>query len=728
MTKAMTVKAMAASASKKTKAASKSSKKVAKKTAVKKPSKKVTSKKKVAKKVAKKVTKKTSKKVSKKTSKKVSKTAKKVVKKPTVKKKAVKKTKTKALKKSVANKKETKKKSAKKVPKVSKKEKAKEKAAVAQLKKVVKEREAKIKVGKTTETEKVTKKATKKSKDFAYLEEGSSDDENTFAKAGTVEASLQILAKLGKQQGYVTYNQLNEILPETDVSSARIDAVLSVLSKQGIELVDENEISAEGKLVRSKTIELMEVPGVMEKVDDPVRMYLVQMGEIPLLTRDEEIELAKQIENVRYSFRCQFFYTDFGLSVAIDILEKVMNRELPLDRTLKIPSQDEAVKLSIIAKLPKQLAGLKKKHAANRQDYESLKRGGQKEDYRRRLLASAKNRKKKIIADLEEVYIQLKSIEPHIDLVRIEHREMRSYMRTLEQYRKEKKTDSKEYKILDNILKSREAKMRMDYERYDRRIKVIDGRLKQYEVAKKDLSSGNLRLVIAIAKKYRNRGLTFLDLIQEGNTGLMKAVEKYEYKRGFKFSTYATWWIRQAITRAIADQARTIRIPVHMIETMSKLRNASKKILQATGRRPALAEIANEAGKTIEEAKRVMNIYKQPISLDRPIGENEDSYFADFIEDKGVENPVSVANTEMLKERINQVLSSLTFREREIIKLRYGLKDGYTYTLEEVGRIFKVTRERVRQIEAKAVRKLQHPIRARKLSGFLDGPEAWVQT
>ena len=253
------------------------------------------------------------------------------------------------------------------------------------------------------------------------------------------------------------------------------------------------------------------------------------------------------------------------------------------------------------------------------------------------------------------------------------------------------------------------------------RMKAILRVFGEYEQAKRDLSGGNLRLVVSIAKKYRNRGLPFLDIIQEGNTGLMRAVDKYEYKRGYKFSTYATWWIRQAITRAIADQARTIRVPVHMIETMSKLRNIQKHLLQDLGREPTVEEIAVKAKMPMEEVRRVMKISRHPISLDRPVGESEDSHFGDFIEDERQVSPHESASNELLRQRINDVLRTLTYREREILKLRYGIGDGYTYTLEEVGRIFKVTRERVRQIEAKAVRKLQHPVRSRQLQGFLEG-------
>jgi RNA polymerase primary sigma factor len=341
------------------------------------------------------------------------------------------------------------------------------------------------------------------------------------------------------------------------------------------------------------------------------------------------------------------------------------------------------------------------------------------EEERRYYRRSLKLRRRKAVTLVEELSIRTQRVQP--------------LMKKLEQISRRMDELEGQITLLANERACREERANLEKEMRDlmmmtledaallrKRVQSVKERFTEYEDAKRALSGGNLRLVVSIAKKYRNRGLSFLDLIQEGNTGLMRAVDKYEYRRGYKFSTYATWWIRQAITRAIADQARTIRIPVHMIETMSKLRNVSKRLLQQLGREPTIEEMSKEAGISMEETRRVLKISKHPISLDRPVGESEDSYFGDFIEDESAESPVNAATQEMLKDKIEQVLKTLTYREREIIKLRYGLGDGYTYTLEEVGRIFKVTRERVRQIEAKAVRKLQHPVRSRKLEGFLD--------
>ncbi|MBC8371926.1 MAG: sigma-70 family RNA polymerase sigma factor [Planctomycetes bacterium] len=325
---------------------------------------------------------------------------------------------------------------------------------------------------------------------------------------------------------------------------------------------------------------------------------------------------------------------------------------------------------------------------------------------------------------VEELHMQIAVVNDAITLLFKKHKQWSALVQQAKEFpanKRRPKAGKPEWMALQAQLQQWEITAMEPYASFDRRIDLLSRAMGVYDDAKRALSSGNLRLVVSIAKKYRNRGLSFLDLIQEGNTGLMKAVEKYEYRRGYKFSTYATWWIRQAITRSIADQARTIRIPVHMIETMSKLRVVQKRLLQIHGREPNIAEMAEAADIPVDEAERVMKIAKHPISLDRPIGDSEDSYFGDFIEDEGSDNPVELAGQGMLKERIGDVLDSLTFREREIVKLRYGIGDGYTYTLEEVGRIFRVTRERVRQIEAKAIRKLQHPIRARKLSGFLEG-------
>jgi RNA polymerase primary sigma factor len=451
-------------------------------------------------------------------------------------------------------------------------------------------------------------------------------------------------------------------------------------------------------------------------------MYLTQMGEIPLLTREEEISLARKIELTRIAFRRKVLESDYCARTAVEILQQVDEGALPFDRTMKMSSGEGQERTIVKNRLPANLATVNKLLDRNGDLFIKSTEAKSVEEIKAVVRQIHRNRRK-VATLLEELTLRTSRIQPMMKKLQGIQLKMHQLQGVIDS------GPSRDFVAEDIEAMKQELEGMQDLvletpKQLDKRLRATEAVYAQYEEAKRRLSGGNLRLVVSIAKKYRNRGLSFLDIIQEGNTGLMRAVDKYEYRRGYKFSTYATWWIRQAITRAIADHARTIRIPVHMIETMSKLRTISKNLLQELGREPTIEEIAEEGKMSVAEARRVLKISKHPFSLDRPIGESEDSYFGDFIEDERVESPVQSATQEMLKDRIDQVLKTLTYREREIIKLRYGIGDGYTYTLEEVGRIFKVTRERVRQVEAKAIRKLQHPVRARKLEGFLDNKSA----
>jgi len=448
-------------------------------------------------------------------------------------------------------------------------------------------------------------------------------------------------------------------------------------------------------------------------------MYLTQMAEIPLLSRAEEIALAKKIEVTRKRFRRTVLGCNYTLAATIRTLKDVFKGTLPFDRTIKVSLTERLTKEQIMARMPHNLRTLDHLLAQNREDFKRL--------ISRRTSAadSTKARKRftrgrrKSLSLVEELSLRTRRVQPMVRLLRDMSRRMDELRGRLNALKRrpaladERTALRKELRDLMLLTLESPGSLR-------KRCAMIERQYHDYELVKRQLSSGNLRLVVSIAKKYRNRGLSFLDLIQEGNTGLMRAVDKFEYRRGFKFCTYATWWIRQAITRAVADQSRTIRIPVHMVETMSKVRNVSRQLLQDLGREPTIEETARAAGTAIDEARRVMAMSRYPISLDRPVGNSEDSHFGDLLPDMGAESPANGAAQEMLRSRINKVLKTLSYREREIIKLRYGLGDGYSYTLEEVGHIFKVTRERIRQIEAKAVRKLQQPSRSQELAGFLD--------
>ena len=462
-------------------------------------------------------------------------------------------------------------------------------------------------------------------------------------------------------------------------------------------------------------------------VDDPVRIYLMQMGEIPLLTRAEEISAAKRIKKWRERFRRNMLASDFVLQGAVELLQKVMDGELRLDRTIEVSVTNTTLKKQLLKRMEPNLRTLNHLLKQNHEDYHIAIARSQSMKVRRQAWRRLVTRRYKAVRLIEELNLRTQRIRPLLDKLSEIAKRMEQVVNQIRDADQSDRTGP----TVDELRGELHYLMRITLESpatLRRRMSETNHCLGEYDAAKRGLSAGNLRLVVSIAKRYRNRGLSFLDLIQEGNTGLMRAVDKFEHERGYKFSTYATWWIRQAITRAIADQSRTIRVPVHMIDTMSKVRSATQELVQELGREPNVEEIANRTGLSLDDAQCITKMTRQPLSLDQPVGDHEDSFFGEFLEEKRDEDPLYELNQQSLKSRIGVALGALNYREREIVRLRYGLVDGYSYTLEEVGQIFSVTRERVRQIEAKAVHKLQQPEQSRTLVGFLEGIDLSVSS
>lgn len=547
------------------------------------------------------------------------------------------------------------------------------------------------------------------------------------------DETLTKMIEVAKKRGFITYQQVDEYLPDEGGDPRMVDDLIMNLDELGIGLRQDPDVPEEDpepeKVVDPKK-QQEELNSVLKPLlgpesslssRDPIRMYLSQMGNIPLLTRAKEIFLAKTIEITRKRFRRTTMESGFALHIAVETLDKVIAKELPFERTLRTSDTENAKKEQIEARIPVNLPTMHVMLDQEDADWAIRNNPDTPEDVKAEVWKRMKLRRRRMCCLSEECSIRTQRLQPVMKRMHQIAERMEVLLKQISQLKRRRSANAlQDLEILQKELTELVEMVHEYPEEFIARSKEIKRRFDAWTDAKQKLSGGNLRLVVSIAKKYRNRGLSFLDLIQEGNAGLMRGVEKYEYRRGYKFSTYATWWIRQAITRAVADHARTIRIPVHMFQSISTLKAKSEQIRQETGREPTIEELSDAVGLSVEETERIMKTWKHPVSLDTPIGESEDSSFGDFLEDSTYSAPAESAMHKMLKDKINHVLKSLTYREREIIRLRYGLGDGYSYTLEETGRIFKVTRERIRQIESKALKKLQHATRAVHLKGFVD--------
>ncbi|MEO6874747.1 MAG: RNA polymerase sigma factor RpoD [Opitutaceae bacterium] len=539
--------------------------------------------------------------------------------------------------------------------------------------------------------------------------------------AGGINDKIRHLIRLSKEQGYLTFDDINEALPESVENQEEIDNVLSILQNLEIEILEPDQVDdykqrmeeAEEEESRSSQHDIL---------DDPVRMYLKQMGQVPLLTREQEVEISKRIENAELKAQTALFEAAAVGAYIGTLGAKLLNREERFDRIVidkKIDSREAYFK-----GLPKLVENTQKSEKAVAESWaEALK--ARTEAEKKKVLTKHKKRENVLRSFFGKFFFKLKVYEEYLEQMRPTLEEVETLHSQLDRAKhpKTKKDAALDTRALNHRLKQIEAAQRIAPHALLAVVAQTRVHVREAHQAKTEMVEANLRLVISIAKKYTNRGLSFLDLIQEGNMGLMKAVEKFEYRRGYKFSTYATWWIRQAITRSIADQARTIRIPVHMIETLNKVMQVQKQLLQEFGHEPTPDEVADEMNLPVERVQQIMKMAQQPISLQSPVGDGDDTSFGDFIEDKSAENPYDMTAFSLLREKIIDVLDSLTERERRVLSLRFGLVDGYSRTLEEVGKQFKVTRERIRQIEAKALRKMRHPTRIRQLHGFFDAEQ-----
>ena len=536
---------------------------------------------------------------------------------------------------------------------------------------------------------------------------------------------VRTLIHLSREQGFLTFKDIDKSLPEIATDPEELQNVISIFNNLEIKLLDSAEVEKFKKNKEEKEDESAR-SNVSDMLDDPVRMYLKQMGQVPLLSREEEVEISKRIEVAEIAALKRIYSVSLTASFHLEICQKLIDREERFDRVVldkKIDSREAYFKL--LAKQVDALQNLTKKLENAWSSFISDPNPTQKK--------RAFGRFKKYEAELEPIFkkccLKLKVFEDYLQEIGPELKAITRNVHNVELGKKDPVKLKRKGIKMDRIKKEvSEARVRfhMEPDELIQLVKDIRFSMREAHKAKTEMVEANLRLVISIAKKYTNRGLSFLDLIQEGNMGLMKAVEKFEYRRGYKFSTYATWWIRQAITRSIADQARTIRIPVHMIETLNKVMQVQKQLLQELGHEPTPEEVANEMGLALDKVQGIMKMAQQPISLQSPVGDGDDTSFGDFIEDKGAENPYDMTAYSLLREKIIDVLDSLTERERNVLSLRFGLKDGYSRTLEEVGRQFKVTRERIRQIEAKALRKMRHPTRIRQLHGFFEADQSSV--